>query len=231
MSLIFFLILLLGLYMQIKLLLRKHPQHISPMHTVQTNNQIACPQTGKSWLTYRDECPAEGGAAHNSRHRLQNKRAWNLRAQCELKWKESEEKGSHTWWNLVRWQSPSHSLLLLSRSLSGDRWCAPLLNLWTLLPETCCSRRPWGFFLKVLCSQRVCVTQWIKCSFIVIIIKKYGRVPARNTQASSDEVNVDKSVKSFKKSVKNLLFFHLQKLFLKYSFKAKTFIKILLLFR
>lgn len=120
MSLIFFLILLFGLYMQIKLLLRKHPQHISPMHTVQTNNQIACPQTGKSWLTYRDECPAEGGAAHNSRHRLQNKRAWNLRAQCELKWKESEEKGSHTWWNLVRWQSPSHSLLLLSRSLSGD---------------------------------------------------------------------------------------------------------------
>lgn len=108
---------------------------------------------------------------------------------------------------------------------------APLLNLWTLLPETCCSRRPWGFFFKVLCSQRVCVTQWIKCSFIVIIIKKYGRVPARNTQASSDEVNVDKSVKSFKKSVKNLLFFHLQKLFLKYSFKAKTFIKILLLFR
>lgn len=110
---LFFLIRLLGLYMHITLLLRKHPQHISPMHTVQTNNQIACPQTGKSWLTYRDECPAEGGAAHNSRHRLQNKRAWNLRAQCELKWKESEEKGSHTWWNLVRWQSPSHSLLLL----------------------------------------------------------------------------------------------------------------------
>lgn len=57
MSLIFFLILLLGLYMQIKLLLRKHPQHISPMHTVQTNNQIACPQTGKSWLTIEMNAP------------------------------------------------------------------------------------------------------------------------------------------------------------------------------
>lgn len=41
--------------LQVTHLLRKTPMHISPpMHTVQTNNQIVGPRTGKPWLTYRN---------------------------------------------------------------------------------------------------------------------------------------------------------------------------------
>lgn len=108
-------------------------------------------------LIYRNECPTGGSAAHNRQHWLQNKRAWNLRARCELRWKQSEEKRSHTWRNMVWWASQP---ILRCCSGSHELWVVGvcqviavdlcLVHLKTLLPETAFQIRL-GFGL-VLCS-------------------------------------------------------------------------------
>lgn len=112
------------------------------MCTVQTKstNKIENAPTGKFLLSYRYEYPTAGSAIHNSQHWVQNKRTWNLRACCEVKWKRGwREKESH----LAR-----HGVIrrVLRRSGSQELEVAGvcqvnagnlcLLHLQTLLPET-----------------------------------------------------------------------------------------------
>lgn len=114
------------------------PNRNTPQHSFneKRNNKTVNRNKTKQKLLVScwNEFPNRGRVVHNGQQWLQNKRAWNLRALCEVRWKESEEKRSHTWWDILWWASASRSQMLLGfsgavgrRSLSGDS-CEPFVS-------------------------------------------------------------------------------------------------------